>query len=1093
MTTKLKRGNTTIATASQPVKVTVPPSIEISGLADSLQEGNTDSFTVKASNLVSSSSYTIEVTTNNSDIGFNSSCSDRREDSAVPSNRTTHSASFTLYGCETTGGTVTAKLKRGSTTLDTATQKVDVSSSTNTQINSPPSFGLDVYSFTASENAAKGLTVGTVSATDPDTGDKIAYSIIAGNSAGRFSIGSTTGKITVPNTLDYEMSSIYELLVKASDPRDTTSFDLSTITIAVTNVNEGLAFDLDAYEFAIPISSRSSTDNVLVGGIRAADPDAEDIVTYSISSGNVVTTGQTKGPFVVDGLGRIWAIPSRLPKAAKDYVLKVQASDGNSHTDTTTVKVTVTGLPIATLEVDYDRLVTGGEIETLVRIENGTRTASSDLTLTIADSSSSTGVDAVVGASSSASFRIGSTTVTQRDLPGGRAFDFSIPSSASKADLPIPSARVPSSLTTGSSYLHLVRRTTSSAQFVVSRGQIPLVMYDNEIAIGKAYSGDWGFVPSITQDSEPNERRFSLNVPSSVGNRKIQIDLTSGDRDPVLVLRDDDGNVVEWNDDGGAGPNAKIVRQVPAGDYEIVVFTHWAGGRGSYELRVSYSEEPLTDPDRERSDITDAPFYESGSQPTQHSITGTSWKNSDCTSSISTASQGDVICVDLIGTGFAKGDSAQAVLFVDSVNQGLVPVGAIALKYKSETTMRGMWFAQHFSRYEKVANGPITYRLAIAGHQVSYSGAKSPTLEVRARIAGISGQAGSCPSNPTKYADVYCWLRYFGLSNDEILQRFQTIWTVTGQAMGYESSEELAVDFIKGALLGEGGIGTDRKPGYYVGWIVIGTTPFLDVPADIRDLAIVSTDCSELSWLEKPKCLFVDLPVELAVDGVSIVPVLGKIGDGAQIGWIIARAGKSARVTDEAYDIVKSSKYIAQWLATGRVNPWAVPSQLFRGHLIQDLRRTDLVNHGRTVKDLDRLRRGNMPTFDFVITYRGGLTEVVSLKTIDPGRDSYKLTSKGKVPSKFTSRLDEMASSARLMPNKRLMMELGDRKIHLTNDQLMTRRLELVIPEGTLKTSTHGKEIIRWANAERARGLKIEIFSMNSSGDAFRLWHSNTP
>ena len=123
-------------------------------------------------------------------------------------------------------------------------------------------------------------------------------------------------------------------------------------------------------------------------------------------------------------------------------------------------------------------------------------------------------------------------------------------STASEAKLPLPSSRVPSSLRTGTSYLTLVPSAANTLQFAVNRSKAPLVIYDDEISIGESYSWGWDYVPTVTRTSEPNERRFSLTVPSDVGKRNVQIDLTSGDRDAVLVLKDDNGNVVEWNDDG---------------------------------------------------------------------------------------------------------------------------------------------------------------------------------------------------------------------------------------------------------------------------------------------------------------------------------------------------------------------------------------------------------------------------------------------------------------------------------------------------------------------------------------------------------------
>ena len=127
VTVQLRRGSTVVDSDTQYVTVTVlPPAVEIDGLLSTMTEGNTDSFTGEATYLDSSHSYTIRATTSNGDIGFNSTCSNRLESVAVPSRRTSYDASFTLYACDTVGGTVTVQLRRGSTVVDSDTQYVTV-------------------------------------------------------------------------------------------------------------------------------------------------------------------------------------------------------------------------------------------------------------------------------------------------------------------------------------------------------------------------------------------------------------------------------------------------------------------------------------------------------------------------------------------------------------------------------------------------------------------------------------------------------------------------------------------------------------------------------------------------------------------------------------------------------------------------------------------------------------------------------------------------------------------------------------------------------------------------------------------------------
>ena len=559
VTAKLKRGSTTLDTASQSVKVTTPPTIAISGLDKSIEEGDSDSFSVKASDLVSSSRYTIEVTTSNSDIGFNSSCSDRREDITVPARRTSHTLNLTLYGCDTTGGMVTAKLKRGTAAVDTTTQKVAVSysvfqfspsplalggtsnvwtvptgvsrvyvdvdfskgahkdanpdvgdininsvnssgtvlstllevdnendsvtltgvagsriridvdnnafdaslalvtltfhsgsSTTGPEIakatvqkesrpysptggtatvdkaadsltlswkpgaprlgskpdhyrvevtgttfspqnvddskdpakltisnasttlgagkhtakvshcnaaggcslalnitftvegpNRPPSFGQANYTFKIPEDSSVGDRVGVVSATDPNVGDTVTYSIVSGNSAGKFALSATTGEVTLARTIDYETSASYSLTVRAQDTTNAAA-DVA-VAISLTNVNERPVFGPTSYDVSIP---EDATIGAKVAVVATTDPDTGDTVSYSFLSGN------DSGKFAINSVTGKITLAGRLEReTSKSYLLRIRARDSGG----------LTVYAPATITVDYPLNIGSGE------------------------------------------------------------------------------------------------------------------------------------------------------------------------------------------------------------------------------------------------------------------------------------------------------------------------------------------------------------------------------------------------------------------------------------------------------------------------------------------------------------------------------------------------------------------------------------------------------------------------------------------------------------------------------------------------------------------------------------------------------------
>lgn len=94
-------------------------------------------------------------------------------------------------------------------------------------------------SFDVDENAADGVTIGTVQATDADTNPTLSnWTITAGNDDGNFEINSTTAIITVANgaTLDFETTTSYTLTLTVSD--GTLTSPPVEVTINIGDIDE---------------------------------------------------------------------------------------------------------------------------------------------------------------------------------------------------------------------------------------------------------------------------------------------------------------------------------------------------------------------------------------------------------------------------------------------------------------------------------------------------------------------------------------------------------------------------------------------------------------------------------------------------------------------------------------------------------------------------------------------------------------------------------------------------------------------------------------------------------------------------------------
>ncbi|XP_078597383.1 protocadherin Fat 4-like [Branchiostoma floridae x Branchiostoma japonicum] len=205
-----------------------------------------------------------------------------------------------------------------------------------------PSF----YAVSISEGMALGSTVATVTCTDNDDGDNavVAYAITSGNSNDSFAMNSSSGDVTVKNSLDLEDVLAFSLIVEATDSGSSTQGQLTgtaTVRITLTNVNEFAPnFTEASYSFSV---SENITVGTSVGQVSATDGDVNEVgdVTFSIVSGN---DGDVFG---IDSFTGVISTATVLDReVTSSYTLQVQARDGGDsletyQTATTTVNITV--------------------------------------------------------------------------------------------------------------------------------------------------------------------------------------------------------------------------------------------------------------------------------------------------------------------------------------------------------------------------------------------------------------------------------------------------------------------------------------------------------------------------------------------------------------------------------------------------------------------------------------------------------------------------------------------------------------------------------------------------------------------------------
>lgn len=104
-------------------------------------------------------------------------------------------------------------------------------------VNEAPAFLRDEYSFSIPEDAVTGVSIGILTAVDPDDDAVHGFALATGDYASLFKVDSATGELSLVSTgiLDFEAKSLYTLSASVSDG---TLSATATIVIQVVDVNE---------------------------------------------------------------------------------------------------------------------------------------------------------------------------------------------------------------------------------------------------------------------------------------------------------------------------------------------------------------------------------------------------------------------------------------------------------------------------------------------------------------------------------------------------------------------------------------------------------------------------------------------------------------------------------------------------------------------------------------------------------------------------------------------------------------------------------------------------------------------------------------
>ncbi|MEB6608725.1 cadherin domain-containing protein, partial [Aeromonas sanarellii] len=183
--------------------------------------------------------------------------------------------------------------------------------------------------------------VTTVTASDPDFGALLTYTIVGGADAGLFTINPNTGVLSFVNAPNRESpgdsngDSTYEVVVRVSDG---SAFDEQAFTIAIN--------DVDEFDVTTPTDTNAATnavdENIAIGslvGVTAFASDADattNAVTYSLSD-------NPGGLFAIDPATGVVTVAAAIDREALGASVNIEvtatSADGSSKAQTFTIAI----------------------------------------------------------------------------------------------------------------------------------------------------------------------------------------------------------------------------------------------------------------------------------------------------------------------------------------------------------------------------------------------------------------------------------------------------------------------------------------------------------------------------------------------------------------------------------------------------------------------------------------------------------------------------------------------------------------------------------------------------------------------------------
>jgi chitodextrinase len=193
--------------------------------------------------------------------------------------------------------------------------------------------------FSIAENQATGSLVGKVLASDTDANAILSYQIIAGNDSNKFTIHPNLGNITTLGELNSSQANYFLTILISDEGNLMTQIRVS---IQVIDVN----YPPTAIPTNISVFENLSLGTVVVN-VTASDPDPEQTLYYTITTGNInnmFTINNATGAISLVGVLNYLLLAS--------YTLTVNVADNGNPSQSTQTSVNVNVLPTLAPQID---------------------------------------------------------------------------------------------------------------------------------------------------------------------------------------------------------------------------------------------------------------------------------------------------------------------------------------------------------------------------------------------------------------------------------------------------------------------------------------------------------------------------------------------------------------------------------------------------------------------------------------------------------------------------------------------------------------------------------------------------------------------